>query len=111
MTSMKDCQVRLTHGFLWNGVDQVKVGDYEFIYSAYGNHTGVGVRMAAEATKCLLGYWDVSSRVIVAKFKVSPYNLTVVKVYVPRTDQCEEEIEEFSKNLIPLSAKQNPKMF
>ena len=26
----------------WKGVDQVKAGDYEFIYSASGNHTGVG---------------------------------------------------------------------
>ena len=83
----------------WNGVDQVKVGEYEFIYSASGNHTGVGILMTAEVTKCLMGYWAVSSRVIVAKFKANPFNITVIQVYAPTTDHSEEEIDEFYEQL------------
>ena len=55
----------------WRGVDQVKVGDHEFIYSADGKHTGVGILMTAQVARCLMGYWAVSNRVIVAKFNPS----------------------------------------
>ena len=83
----------------WNGVDQKSVGGYEFVYSANGNHTGVGILMTEEVAKSLLGYWAVSSRVIVAKLQASPFNITLIQVYAPTTDHGEEEVEEFYEQL------------
>ena len=83
----------------WNGVDKIKVGDYEFVNSASGNHTGVGILMTEEVAKCLMGYWAVSSRVIVVKIKASPFNITVIQVYAPTSDHSDEEIEEFYEQL------------
>ena len=83
----------------WSGVDQVKVGDYEFIYSANGIHTGVGILMTAEVAKCLMGYWAVSGRVIVAKLNANPFNITIIQVYAPTSDHSDEEIDEFYEQL------------
>ena len=90
----------------WNGIDQVKVGDYEFVYYASGNHTGVGILMTAEVAKCLMGYWAVSSRVIVAKLNANPFNITIIQVYAPTSDHSDEEIDEFYEQLDSASGKQ-----
>ena len=77
----------------------MKVREYEFIYSSNGIHTGVGILMTAEVTKCLMGYWAVSSRVLVFRFKATPFNINVIQVYAPTSDHSEEEIEEFYEQL------------
>ena len=41
------------------------------------------------------GILAVSSRVIVAKLKASPFNITLVQVHAPTTEHSEEEINEF----------------
>ena len=83
----------------WNGVDQVNVGDYQFIYSASGNHTGVGILITIEVSKCLMGYWAVSDRVLVAKFKANPFNICVVQVYAPTNSYSEEAMDDFYEQL------------
>ena len=50
----------------WNGVDKIKVENYEFAYFANDNHTGVGILMREGVTKCLMGYWAVYNRVVKA---------------------------------------------
>ena len=83
----------------WSGVDQVRVGDYEFIYYATGIHTGVSILMTAEVAKCLMGYWAVSSRVIVAKLKDNPFDIAIIQLYAPTSDHSDEEIDEFYEQL------------
>ena len=55
--------------------------------------------MTEEVAKSLMGFWVVSSRVIVVKLKASPFNITVIQVYAPTTDHSEEEIDEFYEQL------------
>ena len=83
----------------WTGVDQVRAGGYEFVYSGSGKHSGVGILMSLESAKCLMGYWAISDKVIIAKFKATPFNMSVIQVYAPTSDHSEEEIVEFYEQL------------
>ena len=47
----------------------------------------------------LLGYKPINSRMIVARFRGQPFNISVMQVYAPTTDKAEEEIEQFLKRI------------
>ncbi|CAF4681178.1 unnamed protein product [Rotaria sp. Silwood2] len=63
-------------------------------------HTkGVGMLLSTRAWKSLLGYNPVNSRLITARFKATPFNITIINVYAPTFDTSENEIEAFYDNL------------
>ena len=46
-----------------------------------------------------MGYNPVNSRIIAARFKGRPLNITVVQVYAPTADSTEDDIERFYEQL------------
>ena len=46
------------------------------IYSIGMTHEeGVGVMLDKQTSKCLMGYWAVSPRVLVVRIKAKPFNI------------------------------------
>ena len=61
-------------------------------------HTeGVGVMLAPEAQRALIGWEPVSSRIITAKFtsKRKNINLHIIQCYAPTNDADDEKKDEF----------------
>ena len=56
---------------------------------------GVGFILDKEATKSIIGYNPMSSRVITIRLKARPINLTIIQVYSPTSDVSEENLESF----------------
>ncbi|CAF2944575.1 unnamed protein product [Rotaria sp. Silwood2] len=79
----------------WTGKGETLSGD--FIYSGESNiHTkGVGILLSAKARKSLLCYNPIDSRIITARFKATPFNVTIVHVYAPTAEASEDDIESF----------------
>ncbi|GFS24592.1 craniofacial development protein 2-like, partial [Elysia marginata] len=70
--------------------------DYKMVYSGGSEHShGVGIVMSDDVAKSLIGYWPVSDRIIMCKFKASPFDLTIVQVYAPTSYYTHEEVEQF----------------
>ena len=55
--------------------------------------------MCSSDLKSLLGYWAISDRIVLMKFKGQPFNIAVIKVYAPTSDADDNEIEEFYQKL------------
>ncbi|CAM4843826.1 unnamed protein product [Rotaria magnacalcarata] len=79
----------------WTGKGEAPSGD--FIWSGEDTtHTrGVGVLLSAKTKKTLIGYNPISSRVITARFSATPFKLTVIHVYAPKSASSDDEIEIF----------------
>src|SRR5205807_775345 len=60
---------------------------------------GVGMLLSTKARKSLMGYNPINSRLITARFKATPFNITIINVYAPTSDASEEDIETFYDNL------------
>ena len=50
-------------------------------------------------SKCVLGYWTVSDRVLLVKIQGNPFNIAIIVVYAPTTGSAEEEIDAFYETL------------
>jgi hypothetical protein len=60
---------------------------------------GVALMCSKEASKALLGYRPVSSRIVSARFQGRHINITVIQVYAPTTAAEEEEVDRFYEDL------------
>ena len=60
---------------------------------------GVGFLLSPRAKAALAGYKPVNSRIMAARFKGKPLNISVVQVYAPTADCPEEEINDFYEKL------------
>ena len=70
------------------------------IYSGGDKHErGVGLLLDQYISKCVLGYWTVSDRVLLVKIQGNPFNITIIVVYASMTGSTEEEIDAFYKTL------------
>jgi exonuclease III len=83
----------------WTGKGETSNGD--FIWSGENNtHTkGVGMLLSTRARKAFLGYNPINSRLINARFKATPFNVTIINVYAPTSDASENDIEAFYDDL------------
>ncbi|CAF1270699.1 unnamed protein product [Adineta ricciae] len=83
----------------WTGKGETTNGD--FIWCGGDNtHTkGVGMLLSTRARKALMGYNPINPRLITARFKATPFNLTIINVYAPTSDATENEIEIFYSDL------------
>ncbi|GFS21212.1 craniofacial development protein 2-like [Elysia marginata] len=63
----------------WTEEGMIDKKDYKMVYSGGSEHShGVGIVMSDVVPKSLIGYWPVSDRIIMCKFKASPFDLTIV---------------------------------
>ena len=78
----------------WTGCGKLLLEEFEFLYSGDATYhaKGVGLLVKRNIAKSLLGYWPISSRIILAKFNGAPFNLVVVQVYAPTSSSSDEEI-------------------
>lgn len=84
------CEVR------WTGSGKTQKDDYTMIYSGGDKHVkGVGVILDKEVTRCLLGHWLLSDRVILVKIKGNPFNVSIIQTYAPTGDADESEVNAF----------------
>ena len=72
-----------------------------FLYSGHeqDHKRGVGIFLGPRATASLLGYWQISNRVIIAKLQANPFNMNIIQVYAPTCASSEEELENFYDDL------------
>ena len=76
------------------------IDDFKMIYSGGDKHErGVGLLLDQYISKCVLGYWTVSDRVLLVKIQGHPFNIAIIVVYAPTTGSTEEEIDAFYETL------------
>jgi hypothetical protein len=51
--------------------------------------------MNMKARKALLGYNPINSRIIMARFQATPFDVTIIHAYAPISKSSEDEIETF----------------
>ena len=51
--------------------------------------------MDPDISKCVLGYWTLSDRVLLVKIRGHTFNLAIIVVYAPTAESTEEEIDSF----------------
>ena len=50
---------------------------------------------ACTKPKCVLGWWGLSDRVLLVKLKEKPFDLSIIQVYAPTTENSEDDLEKF----------------
>ena len=80
----------------WSKSGHFMIDGFKMIYSGGDKHErGVGLLMDSDISKCVLGYWTLSDRVLLVKIQGHPFNLAIVVVYAPTAESTEEEIDSF----------------
>ena len=76
------------------------IDDFKMIYSRGDKHErGVGLLLDQYISKCVLGYWTVSDRVLLVKIQGNSFNIAIIVVYAQMTGSTEEEIDAFYETL------------
>ena len=84
----------------WNDDGRISSDLYDFIHSGDDKHQyGVGIMMKKSVTSCMVGFWPVSDRIIMAKLKGKPFNINIIQVYAPTTDRDDEEVEMMTSEM------------
>jgi len=84
----------------WSGNGEFMIDDCKMVYAGGNKHEkGVGLLMDAITSKCMLGYWTVSERVLLVKLQGQPFNISIITVYAPTADSSEEDIDAFYESL------------
>ncbi len=52
-----------------------------------------------ERAQSVMGFWAISERVILVKFKGHPFNVSIIQVYAPTSENTDDEIETFYEDL------------
>jgi len=79
----------------WPGSGEQLEGRFLYVGEETAHENGVGFMLSRRAQQAMIEYVPVSSRVIVARFRGKPLNISVVQVYAPTADSSNEELEAF----------------
>ena len=80
----------------WKGAGKIESDDVTFYYSIGERHEReVGIIVNKTVSRCVLGYYAVSDRVIMMKIKGHPFNINIIQTYAPTLESPEEEVDEF----------------
>lgn len=60
---------------------------------------GVGIIQDKEKSKCAMGYWQLSDRVLLVKLRGRPFNISIIIVCAPTSDSSEQEMDQFYNTL------------
>ncbi|MCH9665805.1 MAG: hypothetical protein K0U41_08180 [Gammaproteobacteria bacterium] len=84
----------------WSNNGEVFSEEHRMIYSGGEHHErGVGLILDKERSKCVLGYWQLSDRVLLVKLRGKPFNISLIVVYAPTSDSTDEESDKFYDTL------------
>ena len=84
----------------WKNARILTLDNCKFIHSGGQRHErGAGLLLDEEISKCLLGYWTISDRVMLVKIKERPFDMAIVQVYAPTSESEEEDIDHFYEDL------------
>ncbi|XP_063601940.1 craniofacial development protein 2-like [Penaeus indicus] len=84
----------------WTGAGAISSENRKIIYSGGEQHErGVGIIADSKTSKALLGYWAVSDRILLARFKGSPMDISIIQTYAPTTKSSDEDIDRFYAQL------------
>ena len=59
----------------------------------------MGVLVHKDIVKGVIGCRPISSRLMTARLRESPFNITIVQVYVPTSSYDNSEVDEFYREL------------
>ena len=80
----------------WTSSSDFLTGEHRMIYSGGDKHNrGVGVTLDKEHSKCVLGWWDLSDRVLLVKLRGKPFGFSIIQIYAPTAESSEDELEKF----------------
>ena len=72
----------------------------KFIYLGGKTHKqGVRIMFDVNTAQYVSGYWLVSNRVILVKTEGKPFNVILIEVYAPMTDNRDKDINTFYEDL------------
>ncbi|XP_063598711.1 craniofacial development protein 2-like [Penaeus indicus] len=84
----------------WTGAGAISSENHKIIYSGCEQHErGVGIIADSKTSKALLGYWAVSDRILLARFKGSPMDISIIQTYAPTTKSSDDDIDRFYAQL------------
>ena len=84
----------------WKNAGISTLDNCKFIHSGGQRHErGVGLLLDEEISKCLLGYWTISGRVMLVRIKGRPFDMVIVPTYAPTSESKQEDIYHFYENL------------
>ncbi|XP_063593176.1 craniofacial development protein 2-like [Penaeus indicus] len=80
----------------WTGAGAISSENHKIVYSGGEQHErGVGIIADSKTSKALLGYWAVSDRILLARFK----DISIIQAYAPTTKSSDEDIDRFYAQL------------
>ena len=84
----------------WKGAGDHMADEYRIIYSGGEEHQrGVAVILDHSTSKCIIGHWPVSDRVLVVKLRGQYFNISLIQVYAPTAQSPDADIENFYEDL------------
>ena len=84
----------------WPGVGNLERDDVTFVYSGGSTaERGVGIMMTKELYRSIKGFWAISERVILMKFRGKPIDLNIIQAYAPTAEADDETLESFYEQL------------
>ena len=84
----------------WTGSGKTLTEAHTFIYSGGEKHErGVGMLIDKKTMESMTGYWAISDRVLLVKFKGKPFDISILQVYAPTTDAEDGDIDNFYEEI------------
>ena len=83
----------------WTGNGMTSDGSIIFSGHEIKHEAGVGMILSNRAQQAMIGFKPVSDRIIMARFRAQPMDLTVIQIYAPTAASSDEEIETFYAQL------------
>ena len=85
----------------WTGMGEFNTDDHYFYYCGQVSlrRNGVAIIVNKRVWKAVLGCNLKNDRIISVHFQGKPFNITVVQVYAPTSNDEEAEVEQFYEDL------------
>ena len=76
----------------WKGAGEQIEDGHRIIYSGGNEHErGVAVIADHNTSKCVIGHWPVSDRILVVKLRGQLFNISIIQVYAPTAQQQQQQ--------------------
>ncbi|MGX9987587.1 reverse transcriptase domain-containing protein [Soonwooa purpurea] len=106
LQNVKDEMSRLAINILgvcetrWRNNGDFITENHRIIYSGgERNEKGVGLILDRHHMRCVLGYCQLSERILIVKLRGTPFNIAIIVVYAPTAQSNDEEIDTFYTTL------------